>query len=469
MQVFNEIKKHRGFIARVGIFSAVLLIFLVGLSGLLKPKEFMDTAYPSTSTMLGFYKLPEDTLDVLFLGSSHAINGFDTQKLYNDRGIRSYVLGTSEQNVAISYFLLKEALKTQKPQAVVLETLMVFPFRGDKVLHSSASSSEKVLNFMKPGPNKYRAIYEVSKYDDELDPVEMTLPFLRYHERWDDLEEDDLLLFSDFASMGLHGFNVRYGDLPEDEADYESFDEDDPFHETGISPVITEYLDRIVRICEEHGIKLLFVKTPSNKTDQDEYNAMMEYADSKGIGYLDFNEEDLYEAVRFDFEDDMGNIGHANLTGAGKITDMVVDELLDLGVIPGGRHEEWESTRELYEDIKANFLISTTDSWDEYFSYLDEDRYTVFMLSDETGEKTAYVKNSGEKIFNRTGDIISGKLPGSMKRYRVVNNEEERSIEINGKERAEEAGDVNIAVYDSVTRDVFDVSHSDESGKIIHD
>lgn len=131
--------------------------------------------------------------------------------------------------------------------------------------------------------------------------------------------------------------------------------------------------------------------------------------------------------------------------------------------------QEWESTRELYEDIKANFLISTTDSWDEYFSYLDEDRYTVFMLSDETGEKTAYVKNSGEKIFNRTGDIISGKLPGSMKRYRVVNNEEERSIEINGKERAEEAGDVNIAVYDSVTRDVFDVSHSDESGKIIHD
>jgi len=184
MQAFNDLKLHRGFIVRVGIFLLILSVILMLLSALLMPKEFMNSGYPSTSNILGFYELPEDSLDVLFLGSSHAITAFDTQKLYDDEGIRSYVLGSGEQNVAVSWFYLNEALKTQKPDAVVMDTLMAFPFRESKVLYSSAPSTEKALNFMKPGFNKFRAVFELSQYDEELSALEMLLPFLRYHERW---------------------------------------------------------------------------------------------------------------------------------------------------------------------------------------------------------------------------------------------------------------------------------------------
>ena len=210
MQVFRSFREHRSFALRVALFVFLLVSGLNILSLILMPKEYINSGYPGTSSMLGFYDLPEDSLDVLILGSSHAITGVDTQKLYDDHGYKSYTLGCSEQNIAVSYFYLKEALKTQHPKAVILETLMAFPFRDDKILYSSAASSEKALNYMKPGMNRLRAVYEISKYDSELDPLGMILHFLQYHERWDNLSEKDILIFDDYAYLTLHGYNVKY-------------------------------------------------------------------------------------------------------------------------------------------------------------------------------------------------------------------------------------------------------------------
>lgn len=412
MQVFNAVKLHRGFIVRVAAFSAVLAFVLVQISLLFMPKEFINNAYPSTSSILRFYRMDRDSLDVLFLGSSHAISAFDTQELFEKQGLRSAVLGSGEQNVAVSYFYFREALKTQKPKAVVMDTLMVFPFRESKPLYSSAASSEKALNFMRPGLNKLRAIYELTKYDPELDRADMALPFLRYHERWDDLKKEDCLIYDDYASLSLHGYNIRRDKTGEDGAEYRPFNAGEG-SQTDISPLIRSYLDRIVSLADEKGIELIFVKTPSNKTGADEYKAMTAYAAEKGKKYLDFNEESIYRDCGFDFRNDMGDLGHANYYGAVKITDRIGEELQTAGITPspGEKDRGWQETRELYERCRNDFFVSISETEEELKSYLSlpgyefregekDDRKTTVVydvsLRDEIDEY--YIAENGELI-----------------------------------------------------------------------
>ena len=61
------------------------------------PKFFTDTDWPTTTTFAGFYDLDKDSVDVLFLGSSHGVTSFCPQEVYNQYGITSYNLSSDQQ------------------------------------------------------------------------------------------------------------------------------------------------------------------------------------------------------------------------------------------------------------------------------------------------------------------------------------------------------------------------------------
>jgi|GEM_PF-1647455 len=69
---------------------------------------------------------PEDSIDVLFFGSSYAYCDWNPGAMYAGSGLTGYVLGGSEQTPAITYWYLKEALKTQSPSVVVMEGSSLF-------------------------------------------------------------------------------------------------------------------------------------------------------------------------------------------------------------------------------------------------------------------------------------------------------------------------------------------------------
>lgn len=47
-------------------------------------KVFLSDIWPTTLTYSKFYEEEEDTIDVIFLGSSHAASSFIPQELYNN-------------------------------------------------------------------------------------------------------------------------------------------------------------------------------------------------------------------------------------------------------------------------------------------------------------------------------------------------------------------------------------------------
>lgn len=108
---------------------AAVLICLVLLLSLLTPvfvPKYGDT-FGTTVVMDGFYELEDNSIDVLFLGSSQIMTAISPVQIYEKTGISSYNLGTEQQNMVLSYYLLKEALRFQTPQIVFWTCSSYFP------------------------------------------------------------------------------------------------------------------------------------------------------------------------------------------------------------------------------------------------------------------------------------------------------------------------------------------------------
>ena len=133
-----------------------------------------------------FYKLDEEEVDVLCIGSSHVYYGINTCQLYDDYGIASYLLASPGQPVWISYYLLEEALKTQKPRLVIFDIGTLFRKEED-----FGSYSWETLISMKPSQTKWNAIQAVNQYEECLDAAGAFFSFPYYHTRFLSLTSED--------------------------------------------------------------------------------------------------------------------------------------------------------------------------------------------------------------------------------------------------------------------------------------
>lgn len=68
-----------------------------------------------------FYALPQNSLNMVFIGSSHSYCTFDPENFDSRFSILSHQMGTPLQHPDTSYYELKEVYDTQTPDVVVLE------------------------------------------------------------------------------------------------------------------------------------------------------------------------------------------------------------------------------------------------------------------------------------------------------------------------------------------------------------
>ena len=266
--------------------------------------------------MSDFYSFPEDSIDVLLLGSSHLGVNLDTTILCNDYGIGAYKLWGATQPVWNSYYNLAEALKTQHPKVVVLEELCL---SHDVEYYEYANAVKNTMG-LRWSRNKVEAIFASYEPEDRLNAF---FPLSQYHSRYAELTEEDF--HSYFWDNRLSEHNTRDWNavcpMPE------------PSETTDRQPVGEKqmtYLKKILYLCKKNNIPLLVMKAPYSAPEAEKarLNTVNDYLKEEGIPVLDCLTN--FREYGFDYATDFGDTaGHLNSTGCAKLTAILGQYLKD--------------------------------------------------------------------------------------------------------------------------------------------
>lgn len=224
------IRKRKEWIwAAVFLVLTALLIHLA--AGVLRPAY---TTYGST--WQAFLAEPEDSLDVIYLGSSVAYCDIDPAAVYARTGLTGFVMAGGEQTLSITYWYLKEILKTQSPAAVVIEGTGVFfqPYQ---------SYTQKNISTMPASLNKLGAILTAAEPDMRTDLL-FDLSF--YHERWKELSAAD---FQRTQWDEYKGFTPMDGSAENAERVADREIPEEVYEENLV------WLGKILALCRERGIQ----------------------------------------------------------------------------------------------------------------------------------------------------------------------------------------------------------------------
>lgn len=303
----------------IKLIFAVLLIFV--------SFEYLNKVFINKDVSYGndFRALPENSIDVLVLGSSDAQYSFVPSFFYEDTGLYSYIIGTPCQPLEVSYEMFKEALKTQKPKLLVLEVFTAMPLRSiceDDVCYV-------VSQYQMTGREKYNTI----DYLPEEKAKEYKNDFMNYHNDWRTRNDYDSLLpskvlFPQYKIDDLFGYVYQYGGY-NSENNYwlpTQYSED---IEIELDQLDLISLNNINDLCKSNNIELLLYKTPIDgitQEDQSTLHKVWDWADKNDVKYIDYIP--LAKDLKF-YMQIHSDAFHCNINGASMLTGYMADFIND--------------------------------------------------------------------------------------------------------------------------------------------
>ncbi|MCM1025281.1 MAG: SGNH/GDSL hydrolase family protein [Roseburia sp.] len=297
---------------------AVLAVFGVAfalISRLLQPKYMTDL---EEGSFIAEYYDEAGGHDVIFLGDCEVYANFSPMELYRNHGITSYIRGTPQQLVWMSYYVAEETFRYETPKAIVFN---VNAMRYSEPV--SEAYNRLTIDKMRWSGSKAGIISASMTEEEQF--LSYVFPILRYHSRFDELTKEDFAYLFQSRDNTFNGHQLHTEILPEG-----SFPVKKPLPDYRFGDICYEYLDKIRLLCEEHGTELILVKAPSLYPYwYDEYDEQIkEYAAEYGLSFYNFVERS--EEIGLDFSQDTYDGGyHLNLYGAVKLTRYFGDILAE--------------------------------------------------------------------------------------------------------------------------------------------
>ncbi len=323
---------------------AFLLVtaMLIGLvSAVLRPAP--RTTYGSTWN--AFLAEPENSLDVIWLGSSFAYCDVNPAVVYENSGLTGFVMAGGEQPLSITYWYLKEIFKTQSPSMVILEGTGLYfePYQNYTLANVSV---------MPASVNKLGAIFTAS--EPEL-RTELLFSLAAYHDRWKTLGVGDIKkLFAGYQWDAYKGFTPMEGSK---EGAGETVYEDGRYVDPQVYTDNMAWLGKILALCEERGVQSMVVFHPSYTRFSEETAARMGQeiqAISPNTIFCNWGAD--FERIGLTPTQHIYDAGHLNQAGAEVFSAWLGKELnANYGVTPRTQTSENAAAWQLaVEHWKAN-------------------------------------------------------------------------------------------------------------------
>ena len=340
------------------IFLLIFCMLFVSVEELLKPKWGEGTGGArETLNAYGFYDEPEDTIDVMFFGSSYCFFAVSPMKMWEDFGYTSYVRGSANQSVFLTYYTLKESLKYQSPEVVVIEIGQVVN-EFDPVVDEWIA--RRGLDYLRLSDVKAEAIMDLDLEGSQQSYMDYFFPLLRYHSRWKELEFYDFDYYTweahNYAKGQYTGVSIYEYAWPE------GFME--PIGEVFEIPAESaSYVDKIAELCSENDVELVLLKSPMDGWTYAKHEAVQAIADKHGVPFIDYNLPENIAAIGLDPAVDFHyNQWHLRVTGAEKLSKHLgayLTENYDLTDHRGDpAYAVWDQDLEAYIEFKRPYNLA---------------------------------------------------------------------------------------------------------------
>ncbi|MBO4750349.1 MAG: hypothetical protein J5546_08530 [Lachnospiraceae bacterium] len=294
------------------VFFALLCVMLWGLDRLFLLKS-------TGGVQLRFSELKRDSIDTVFIGTSHLFCSIDPDLLADEYGLNTFMLATSGQTLPMSYYATMEAIEYQHPKRIIFEAC--YMANGLTVIDNEMS--HYFFDGMPLCKAKKLAIEELI---EEEDRIYFYLPFGVYHTRWKELGKVDFTNEETSKRGAFHSDRVAHNtDIPLVH----------PLETAEIPDHMIEYFDKIVELCKENDVELILYVAPFNGLYEDEYcdesikntqrifNAVGEYATERGLEWHNLFYE--LDELGLDNDTDWMDRQHLNNNGQAKFTRYMAD------------------------------------------------------------------------------------------------------------------------------------------------
>ena len=260
-------------------------------------------------------ELEKESINTLILGSSHSMYGFDP-KYFTEA---AYNLGHVSQTIDLDYYLLKKYIKTLPK----LETVVVR--LSYTTLHEQIDGGPESWRL-----KDYNLYYNLDvsnklKYDSEVLSVKLKNNISRfkdyylYHDKMITVEKSGWAFFDEEhvdESIDVLGVFAAKKHTAKDNA---------------LVNENIEFLDKLVELCNEEGVKVLLVTLPAHKSyrenlSESQLETVVSAGDKMQKKYANCMYLNLLQDHNF-IDEDFYDADHLNSTGSKKLS-LFIDRLI---------------------------------------------------------------------------------------------------------------------------------------------
>ncbi len=334
-----------------------------------------------------YYRIPKDSVDLLFIGSSHSYCTFNSRLFDHYLKCNSLNLGTSSQPLSVTYSAILEMLKRQNPKVVIIE---VYPI----VRKPSVVALRPHLDTMNLSINKLRLIKNalpISEWGNHF------MNTIYYHSRWKEfkeLKEAEYKGYEDWGGrMENKGFLGYAWDFTRNSLTYNIYENEynNAFNSSFvISKKSLKLLENLFKICQKRKIKIILTSPPiigDYDTLNILYNLPLKNLMFKyNVDNVDFNNRNKkYERLCF-----LDN-NHVSLAGADEVSF------------------------EMAKYLKKNYpILLNTENYKKYSKLDRSPEYYFYFGSIEN--------DSNFKTFDLKFELEKGVFINSLKIYKKPND-----------------------------------------------
>lgn len=287
-------------------FVLVLSLTLGGICVIMSTNNSKDTLH-----IKGFFKEPDNTIDVLLIGASELYSGFCSTRAWSEYGYTSYALSYAGMPAQIYKQALMRALKTQKPKMIAFEV--------NGFLHGDKYDKN---------PGKIHAWFDNAGIDSDGEKfikekipedkqTEYFFPFYKYHSNW---KKPDITLRNALGRLFLaiepYSYCKAFATTNTTKKDNKIKN-----RKAVLEKRQKDELKELLDFCKDSGFKqVLFFRSPHciKTTNFKVIEEVQQMVESYGYSFENF--ENSYDEIKLNTKTDFYNYEHMNVYGMEKFT-----------------------------------------------------------------------------------------------------------------------------------------------------